>query len=1460
MFLFKYFLVFCFIFIFSINIFASENSKSIFAVVSDRSTANLNAGANNYLKNSEDKISLRSVSQVLNMSTKELQEEINKSQIVLFTAVFGDIIEKLLSLNYQSVDTVLSIQGDRRLLSLNKDISKANFTSIPSILLSKDKSQQSYLKFLNTKQNEFKDYSYYLQARAYWDNRGSQNISNLFSFLSNSTLDKNTWPKILELKPVRYFLNANALKTYSNVDDLKNDLKEDKNILFVLDNDSADNSRDWKVHEELLSQSKLQVVSILSSWGKPSFEAVKSLEKLVSKLNTNQFFSIISLQDFVIGGGESREDVSKSFKKLNVPILKALRVLDTNALSYSLSSQGLPVNSVHYRISMPELQGIGQVYILAMNNDSSIDEKTGALVIDTKLMKEEIKNIIKKSKAWMKLKRKENKDKKLAIIYYNHPPGRHNIGADNLNVPRTLFKILQELQTKGYDVGVLPSSSEKLLDLLQEKAVNLPNDRKALQEQSSKVTKVNLDDYSKYFKTLPLDIQAEMKYGPLLALHKKIVKFLSDEIKEVKSSHKIDSYKAVKDYIYKTISNLHHALDGVRSKSRQRSINLLEQLEDEYEKILKLSSEGKMFNLENSEALTNAIIKMEIEGLRGWGEAPGEVMVWKDELLIPSVTFGNIILAPQPPRGWELNEELLHANLSFPPTHQYLAFYYYMKKQFKADGIIHLGRHSTYEFLARKSVGLSASDYPSLIIEDLPSIYPYIVDGVGEGIQAKRRGQAIMIDHLTPPLATTKLYDNLLELRQLIESAEAASDDTIRKNAINKIKTSVDKMNLRAELVASMDEELKIRGIGFDEVDDEFLLHEVGHYLTHLQEEFMPLGLHTFGQDWNKKAIDTMITSMSKESQVSEEIKDNLIISPKKEMQALLNALNGGYISAGNGNDPIRTANSLPTGRNFYALDGSLIPSIIGYEIGVKLAKEIRNKKEKTSSKKEAVILWASDTVRDEGAMIAFGLDLLGIKPIWNSRGILKGLEKLPLDDTRNRRVDVVFTSSGLFRDLYGSQLSLLNKAVLMALDSSYDVIIKKYPALILSLKSALSSLGNLRVGGNEGLDLNAVAFNWVNEAREILKENPNMNYERVGQLASYRVFATAPGAYGAGINRLVERSSSWEDRKELGEVFIKRVGYAYSQDLEGEVATSSYKRQLKNVENTYLGRTSNLYGLLDNNDTFDYLGGLNLAIETVRGNQPKSFVINNSNSKNLKIEALETALLGELRGRFLNPQWIKPLMNEGYSGARTMGSEFIEYLWGWQVTSPEIITDWVWEEVKAVYIDDKLDLQLDEFLSSNHQVQVQTNILAVMLVAIQKNFWKANEETQVELAQKFAENIIKNGIPGSGHTHANHPIYDFVKTKIEKEAIKKLDKILDSSKLDKVSKKENPSSIKEIKLEKIEEQENTKEELKTNDNKDEEIKENKEQESFIKYFIFAALLILLAGLIKSIFFSRIKG
>jgi cobaltochelatase CobN len=159
--------------------------------------------------------------------------------------------------------------------------------------------------------------------------------------------------------------------------------------------------------------------------------------------------------------------------------------------------------------------------------------------------------------------------------------------------------------------------------------------------------------------------------------------------------------------------------------------------------------------------------------------------------------------------------------------------------------------------------------------------------------------------------------------------------------------------------------------------------------------------------------------------------------------------------------------------------------------------------------------------------------------------------------------------------------------------------------------------------------------------------------------------------------------------------------------------------------------------------------------------------------------------------------------MNEGYAGARTMGSEFVEYLWGWQVTSPEIIKSWVWEEVKSVYVDDSLNVGLDDFLKDSHNVHVQTNILAVMLVAIDKGFWQTDDATKQQLAEAFAKNIIEKGIPGSGHTHANHPVYDFVKPLLEAEQAEKLEQTLAASRMNYavVNQDSSPVRIQEIDL-----------------------------------------------------------
>lgn len=1385
-------------------VYASERSVTV--IVSDRSAPTLVSGAHQLLQQKPNaEIQIRTVGQLNSQSDDELQQLIDNSGSLLIVGVFGDAVERLLARPYRTSQKRYVLHSDQRLNALNSD---PTTQSLPEQALS-DKTSLSSADNLKALQAIYPEYVNWLQARAYWVNRSTENSRSLLEMLLT---DGQVKPELQPVGALRFALHTEGKPQWLSQDGLIKELDAITPLVWLVDHDTGDLTGEWQLHEQYCQSLKSQCVSVLAAWGESSVKAIQTIKYVMNEFLPNTPWAIVSLQDFVIGGGDGREQVEQLFTELNVPILKGIRLNELSETEYSLSAQGIPLDSIHYRIAMPELQGVSQPQILALTEPAQIDKHTGAQLTQSLPIAAQINRHAQRMQRWLKLQQKENADKRVAIIYYNHPPGRHNIGADNLNVPESLLEILNGLKNAGYQTGELPKDAESLLDMLQLQGVNLPEDAQALSAMSKIANTMTAGDYQRWFKQLPATVQAEMIDGPLAALQQRMRDAIDQALALENVTVRQSQLNLLSAFMQQTTTDLHHALDGLRHPGRSRALDLLTQLEQDYQQIIDAAAQGKKPDWQHSESLHDALLEMQIEGIRGWGEVPGKVMVWDNQLLIPGVQFGNVFIGPQPPRGWEINEELLHANMSFPPPHQYLAFYHFIQSTFNADAMVHVGRHSTYEFLPKRSAGLGEDDYPTIIAGDVPGLYPYIVDGVGEGIQAKRRGQAVIIDHLTPPLAVTELYDDLLQLRQLIESAEAASDKATRDRAIVTLREQIVTMGLRDELIASMDEELQVRGAGFEEIDDDFLLHEVGHYLTHFQETFMPLGLHVFGRDWSVEGLDTMMNSMLDKSEPSEQqradIYQRLQLSPDAEISALLNGLNGRFIAPGKGNDPIRTPDALPTGRNFYALDGSLLPTRVGFDIGQQLAAPVLAGEkgnieghEVGDRNKQGVILWASDSVRDEGAMIAFGMKLLGVRPIWNSRGIIKGLERLPLDEDQPQRLDVLFTTSGLFRDLYGEHLVLLDKASLLALDASRDLIIRDYPALAIALKAALQPLGEWQQGGEEALDKNLVASNWVNEARQRLAQQPDIDPAQLGRQTSLRVFGIAPGAYGAGINRLAERSSAWEDRSELANVFIKRMAHAYGSGLQGKSHPDLFKQQLDGVSQTFLGRASNLYGLMDNNDAFDYLGGFNLAVETVSGQQPGSAVINHSNDENLRIDNLPQALLSELRARYLNPQWIKPLMNEGYAGARTMGSEFIEYLWGWQVTSPEIITNQVWEEVKAVYVDDSLQLGLDAFLSESHQQHVQTNIIAVMLVAMDKGFWEADLDTQKQLAEQFAANIIEKGIPGSGHTHANHPMYDFVKSQLDADTAEALETVLARSRMQNSERESTATHIQELQL-----------------------------------------------------------
>ena len=1317
----------------SLVFFSPLQAKTLFGVVSERSAADLAAGAAAFSKRYPGhRLLLRSTSQVYSMDDATLQTLIKQSDVLLSAGIFGDIVPRL--------EKSLSAAGDAR----------------PFIALSSDS---------RLKKQSLKTVTQHVQesAQSFWSARGAQNVTNLFALAFRTGGLDITVDRVVPASPVKYFLNG------AETDPAGLALSKDQPWIAILDHETGDRLGDMDLTTEICTAAReknFDCLASLAQWGPPGISALEKLRELSKTLRPA---AIIMLQDFVVGGGKGRENATALFKALNIPVIKGLKIIERNRQNWELSEDGLPWNSLHYRIAMPELQGASQPHVLATAAPTETDPLTGLEISFLKPLPGEVRQMMHRISNWQMMRQKKNASKRLAIIYYNHPPGRHNIGADNLNVPESLFELLHRLKKEGYKTGPLPATPEELLSMIQERAINLPEDDAALAEMSAKARTLTPARYREWFATLPEALQKEMVSGPLFYLHSQLKNAI--EAGEIALGRKL---------LNRIVSDIHHVLEGADHPARGRAADLLDQLNRLYSDILNRKSQ----DWGTAESLLTALKRTGIEGLRGWGDIPGNVMVHDGTIVLPGIEFGNIFIGPQPPRGWELNEELLHANMSFPPTHQYLAFYFWLKNDFRPDALIHLGRHSTYEFLPRHGSGVGPDDYSYIIAGDIPGLYPYIVDGVGEGIQAKRRGLAVIVDHLTPPLSATPLYDDLLQLRQFIETYEASNSEggtPTRVRALEAIRKLIDKLNLKQELEASMAEELKIRGISFEEADGEFLIHEVGHYLTHMQEDFMPLGLHVFGRNWTEDSISLMADSMSQgKPDMKAGYADLLRRSPNAEMTALLNGLDGGFIAPGKGNDPIRSPDALPTGRNFHALDNSLLPTKLGHELGVELAGKARDTaktEDKPENSREAVILWASDTVRDEGAIIAFGFDLLGITPTWTSRGILNGIKRLDLEKGRGRR-DTVFITSGLFRDLYGQQLVWLDKAVLMALDGASDTIREEYPELVPVLEGALAPLGGLQHPGKETLKTNQVARNWVKDALSSLKQG--LTAEEIALTAHQRIFGTAPGAYGAGINRLVERSGSWEARGELAEAYIARMGHNYGVQNRGASSHKQFRNNLKNIDNIYLGRASNLYGLMDNNDAFDYLGGLSMAVEMEAGKVPQGHIIEHANPHDARMEKLDVALLSELRGRFLNPAWLKPLMNEGYAGARTMGSSFLEYLWGWQVTNPDIVKSWAWDEVKDVYLDDRYKIGLDKFLEQGDNVHVKANMLAIMLVAAEREYWQTDEETLTELSRKFADLVLENGLPGSGHTSPDHPIYDWIKPRLTAEQQHKLDELMD--------------------------------------------------------------------------------
>jgi len=736
--------------------------------------------------------------------------------------------------------------------------------------------------------------------------------------------------------------------------------------------------------------------------------------------------------------------------------------------------------------------------------------------------------------------------------------------------------------------------------------------------------------------------------------------------------------------------------------------------------------------------------------LQDWGNAADEkLMTYQFDdhkaFIIPRLEYGNIILLPQPVRGWSEDlEKLYHAD-DLAPHHQYVAVYAWLRNEIDIDAIVHMGTHGTLEWLDGKDSGLSREDAPDALLGDIPNINIYNVDVVGEGLIARRRGMATLVDHMVPSFIASELYGDLAALNETINDYH----NNVRKNKA-----------LAAIYARQIIEQLQTTGIAKSlgikatldadgELDHE-ILHEVEEHMGELRAQFIPYGMHTFGKLPNEEMRRTTVAAITSvdRSQLPEfklynaqQIEKSIVESASREIGSLLNALSGGFVAAGSGGEPIRNPDAYPTGKNFYGIDPNKIPKKAAWELGVKLADQMLAEhlaEHGAYPQKVSFVIWGDETMRHEGILESQIFYLLGTKPIWDGRDKVVGVEVIPRSELGRPRIDIIIASAA--EGMFNNVTVLMDRAVqkVKALEETENFVRDHY----LATKSALIEQG--------------------------------YSEQDADTRAGVRIFDEPPGTYNLNTSNIAAASGTWDSDIGMANDYINKMGHGFGNGFWGEPMQDVFKLALGGVDKVVHSSSTMLYGALDNDDFFMYMGGLAAAVKKVGGKAPELVVTNTRNPSRPEMSSIEKFIGTEFNTRYVNPRWIKGMQKEGYAGARTM-VEFVEYMWGWDATVTEIIDDNMWQQSFAVYVQDKHELGMEAFFDDNSPYAFQ-DMSVRMLETIRKEYWHADQETLSELLSTYIASVKKHGINCTEVSCGNPRLMEYVLLEGEKSGLPGVD------------------------------------------------------------------------------------
>ena len=750
-----------------------------------------------------------------------------------------------------------------------------------------------------------------------------------------------------------------------------------------------------------------------------------------------------------------------------------------------------------------------------------------------------------------------------------------------------------------------------------------------------------------------------------------------------------------------------------------------------------------------------------------WGapEADPLFVLADDAFAIPALEFGGVVVGIQPARGYQIDPVRSYHSPDLVPPHGYLAFYAWLREVAAVHAVVHVGKHGNLEWLPGKAVALASTCYPEAALGPMPHVYPFIVNDPGEGTQAKRRAQAVIVDHLTPPLTRAESYGPLAELERLVDEYYEASGVDRRRLAV--LRESI----LDLARGTGLDRDC---GIGADE-DADAALSKLDGYLCELKELQIRDGLHVLGESPTGERLADLLVALARlprgdgsgaDASLVRAIAGDLALPldpldcdlaaswpgprpdalpgaepwrthgdtverieraaaalvagarpcPERwtatravidwidgelrpavagcgaaEIDGVLRALDGRFVAPGPSGAPSRgRPEVLPTGRNFYSVDTRVVPTPAAWHLGwasAGLLVEHHRQQHGEWPRRIALSAWGTANMRTGGDDIAQALALLGVRPRWEvtSRRVV-GFEVMPADVLDRPRVDVTLRVSGFFRDAFPAQLDLLDAAVraVAALDE---------PAEINPLAAA------------------------VRAERDALEDSGLERGEALRR-AGRRVFGSKPGAYGAGLQALIDERG-WEDEGDLARAYLAWGGYAYGGGADGEPAHDAFARRLGTVEAVVHNQDNREHDLLDSDDYYQFEGGMTAAVRVLSGSQPSVYHNDHSRPESPRVRTLTEEIGRVVRARVVNPKWIRGVMRHGYKGAFEMAAT-VDYLFAFAATA-RVVGDHHFDAVLEAYLDDD---EVRAFLES-HNPAALAEMAARLLEAEARGLWR---------------------------------------------------------------------------------------------------------------------------------------